>query len=232
MLTLDQHFATGYLPALTGAYFNLVLLLAQNADSPLPSVRRVVNEELPRLKATGEGVKENVRLVQALAEIAGFEPPPPPSTPDAYFDWFEAVHAGFRARLETHHRGEIAHALGHAFGDLLCSWNVATMVVRLLVADSESPSLEQQWSALREDLLDTRDKVLIHGHHPNTPPALAALADRFSDAVDDLLGWEIDAGEAELSKLGRWLDATMRSLAHEVSEARVSLRGEDTAGEA
>lgn len=232
MLTLDQHFASGYLPALAGAYFNLVLLLAQNADSPLPEVRQFVRDEVPRLRATGEGVVDHVRYVHALAELAGFAPPPAPTSPDTYFAWFEEVHAAFRARTNLHHRGEIAHVLGNGFGEMLCSWNVAVMVVRLLLADPGSPGLEQQWSALREDLQNARDAVLVHGHHPNAPGPLATLTDQFSDAIDDLLGEEPGNDREELTRLGRWLETTQRALALAVAEARAQLRADEATAEA
>lgn len=232
MLTLDQHFASGYLPALTGAYFNLVLLLAKHGESSNPDVRAVVRDEIERLRATGAGVKDNVRLVQALADIAGFEPPPPPGSPDAYFAWFTAVYAGFREGAVLHNRGELAHILGHGFGEMLCSWNVAVMVVRLLVADPESPALEQQWASLADDLGDARDTALIHARHPNVPPALAELFDAFDDAVSELLDREPDGTEDGLDALGAWLNETMRDLDAAVTQAREELADEDTAAEA
>jgi hypothetical protein len=117
MLTLDQHFSSGYLPALIGAYFNLAQLLSQNASSPVTEVRAAVVDEVPRLRQTGEFIKDKVRLVQALAELVGFTAPPPPRVPEEYYAWFEQVHAGFRAALVTHHRGEITQLFGHR-GDI------------------------------------------------------------------------------------------------------------------
>lgn len=233
MLTLEQHFASGYLPALSGAYFNLVLLLARHAESPLPSVREVVRDETQRLKETARAVADDVRQVQSLAELAGFEALPPPRRPEEYFAWFEALHAGFRARLETHRRSEIAHLLGHGFGNMLCSWNVTAMALRLLVADPDSPALAQQVQAMRDDVQNIRDDLLVSGHHPNAPPALASLVDRFSDAVDELLELDLERTDPEaLRLLGSVVQAWLRELDRDVAKARLALEAEDRAGEA
>jgi hypothetical protein len=232
MLTLDQHFASGYLPSLTGGYFNLVLLLSQYSGAPNEDLRAAVQEEIARLRVTGEGVKDNVRLVQALAELVGFAPPAPPRTPDAYFEWFSAVYAGFRAGITLHNRGEIVHVVAHGLGEMVCSWNVALLVLKLLAADPENPALEQQWAALQEDLRRARDATRIHARHPNAPLALTALAEEFSVAIDAILEEDPPPDAEGLQTLGRQLDNTLRAFAAGVAQARAQLRDEETAGEA
>ncbi len=225
MLTLDQHFASGYLPALIGSYFNVAQLLSQNAAADEPALRAVVTEEVPRLRQTGERVKENVRMVQALAELAGFAPPPPPRVPEEYYTWFEAVHAGFRATLVTHHRSEVTQLFGHRVGDILCSWNVALVTVRLLIADPGSPILEQQLATLREDLRGTADALRITARHPNLPPALFPLGELLVTAVDELLGLPLsDAGTGELALAGQRLNERMRELSVALRHAEDALR--------
>lgn len=233
MLTLEQHFASGFLPASTGAYFNLLMLLSRHADSPLPGVRDVVRAETVRLKETGKAVADDVRQVQALAELAGVPVPSPPRTPADYFAWLEAVRAGFGARLEADRRPEIAHRLGHDVGNMLCSWNVTVLALRLLVADPDSRELARQVQAMRDDVQDIRDDLLVRGHHPNAPPALATLADRFSDAVDDLMELDLERVDPESSSLlGSVVQAWMEELDRAVVEARTALEAEDRAGEA
>jgi len=225
MLTLDQHFSSGYLPALIGAYFNLAQLLSQNASSPVAEVRAAVVDEVPRLRQTGEFIKDKVRLVQALAELVGFTAPPPPRVPEEYYAWFEQVHAGFRAALVTHHRGEITQLFGHRIGDLLCTWNVLLLTIRLLVADPGAPVLEQQLASLRDDLRNTADALRITARHPNLPPSLFPLGELATAAVDELLGLPLtDAGMGELTLAGQRLNERMRELSVAVGHAEESLR--------
>lgn len=226
MLTLEQHFSSGYLPALIGAYFNLAQLLSQQASSSVPEVRTAVTEEVPRLRQTGEFIKDKVRLVEALAELVGFAAPPPPRVPEEYYAWFEQVHAGFRAALVTHHRGEVTQLFGHRIGDILCTWNVLLLTIRLLVADPGSPVLEQQLAALRDDLRDSADALRITARHPNLHPSLFPLGELFTDAVDELLGLPLtDAGTGELSQAGQRLNDRMRELSVAVGHAEEALRG-------
>lgn len=226
MLTLEQHFASGYLPALIGAYFNLAQLLSQHASSRVPEVRTAVGEEVPRLRQTGEFIKDKVRLVEALAELVGFTPPPPPRVPEEYYAWFEQVHAGFRASLVTHHRDEVTQLVGHRMGDILCTWNVLLLTIRLLVADPGSPVLEQQLAALRDDVRDSADALRISARHPNLDPSLFPLAELFTDAVDELLSLPLtDAGTGELTMAGQRLNERMRELSVAVGHAEDALRG-------
>lgn len=231
MLTLAQHFASGYLPARIGAYFNLAQLLSQNANSDVAEVRAAVTEEIPRLRQTGERVKENVRMVQALAELAGFAPPPPPRVPDEYYAWFEVVHTGFRDTLTMHHRGEVTQLFGHRVGDILCAWNVLLLTVRLLIADPGSPVLEQQLVSLRDDLRASAEALRVDTRHPNLPPSLFPLGELVASAVDELLGLPLtDAGTGELALAGQRLNERMRELSVAVHHAEESLRaGESTA---
>jgi hypothetical protein len=225
MLTLDQHFASGYLPPLIGSYFNLAQLLSQNADSLSEDLRAVVAEEVPRLRQTGEFIKEKVRLVQALAELAGFVPPPPPKVPDEYYTWFAEVHDGFRSGLVVHHRGEVTQLVGHRVGDILCSWNVLLLTLRLLIADPGAPILEQQLVRLRDDIAHARDALRITAAHPNLPPTLTALTEVVSDAVEELLSLPLtDAGSAELVLAGHRLNVRMRDLSLAVVHAEDALR--------
>ncbi len=227
MLTVAQHFASGYLPAVIGTYFNLAQLLSQNSASSVPEVRAAVAEEVGRLREIGGAVKERVRLVQALAELAGFACPPPPRVPEEYYPWFEAVHGAFRERLVTHHRGEVTQLFGHRVGDLLCSWNVLLLTLRLLVADPGAPVLEQQMASLLDDLRNTADALRITARHPNLPAGLFPLAERFTDAVDAVLSLPLtDAGTGELTLAGQHLNSRMRDLADAVSAAQTGL--EDT----
>jgi len=74
MLTLDQHFASGYLPALIGAYFNLAQLLSQNASSSVPEMPQAVLAEVPRPPQTGkitkgQGVINAYRQQRPLSEV-------------------------------------------------------------------------------------------------------------------------------------------------------------------
>ncbi|MDP2310545.1 MAG: hypothetical protein Q8P18_31290 [Pseudomonadota bacterium] len=225
MLTLDQHFASGYLPALIGAYFNLAQLLSQNANSPSADVRTAVVEEVPRLRQTGEYIKDKVRLVQALAEIVGFTTPTPPRVPEEYYPWFEEVHGGFRTALVTHHRGEVTQLFGHRIGDILCSWNVLLLTIRLLVADPGAPVLEQQLSSLVDDLRNAADALRITARHPNLPPSLFPLGELFVHAVDELLRLPLtDAGTGELTIAGQRLNERMRELSVAVGHAEEALK--------
>lgn len=228
MLTLDQHFASGYLPALIGAYFNLAQLLSQNANSSVPEVRAAVVEEVPRLRQTGEFIKDKVRLVQALAELVGFVAPPPPRVPEEYYPWFEEVHGAFRSALVTHHRGEVTQLVGHRVGDILCSWNVLLLTIRLLVADPGSPVLEQQLSSLVDDLRNAADALRITARHPNLPPSLFPLSELFVAAVDELLALPLtDAGTGELTMAGQRLNERMRELSVAAGHATEALRDSD-----
>jgi hypothetical protein len=233
MLTLHQYFVSGYLPASVGAYFNLAQLLGDNAASPIAPLREVVAEEVPRLRQSGERVKENVRLVQALAELAGFTPPAPPRVPEEYYVWFTAVHQGFREAVTTHHRGEVTQLFGHRVGDIVCTWNVALLTLRLLIADPGSPLLEQQLASLREDLRNTSDALRITARHPNLPPALVPLGELASAAVDELLALPLtDAGTGELAIAGRRLNERMRELSVAVRHAEDALSALDTQADA
>lgn len=233
MLTLDQHFAAGYQPAAIGAYFNLSQLLAEHAESPVVALRHAVAEEVPRLRQTGERVKDNVRLVQALAELAGFQPPSPPRTPEEYFAWFQAVHKGFRATLPTHHRGEVAQLVGHRIGDIACAWNVLVLTLRLLISDPGSLVLERQMTALREDLAATVEALRISARHPNLPPALFPLTELVSFSVDELLSLPLtDAGIGELAVAGQRLNERLRELSVAVRHAEEALRADTPAAEA
>ncbi|MDP2317544.1 MAG: hypothetical protein Q8P41_31960 [Pseudomonadota bacterium] len=225
MLTLEQHFASGYLPALIGSYFNLAQLLSQNAASTVSEVRVAVVEEVPRLRQTGEFIKEKVRLVNALAELVGFTPPSPPRVPEEYYPWFEQMHAGFRAPLVTHHRDEVTQLFGNRVGDILCSWNVLILTIRLLIADPGSPVLEQQLVALRDDLKNTADALLITARHPNLPLPLFPLGELVVTAVDELLRLPLtDAGTGELTQAGHRLNERMRELSVAVGLAEGALR--------
>lgn len=233
MLTLDQHFASGYLPALIGSYFNLAQLLSQSAESPVPTLREAVAEEVPRLRQTGEAVKERVRLVQALAELAGFPPPAPPRVPEEYYAWFESMHQGFRAALTVHHRGEVTQLFGHRVGDILCSWNVVLLTLRLLIADPGSPLLEQQLAALRDDLRGSVEALRITAAHPNLPPSLYPLGELVAEAVDELLSLPLsDAGTGELTLAGQRLNERMRELSVALRHAEESLRSDGTIADA
>ena len=224
MLTVAQHFASGYLPAVIGTYFNLAQLLSQNADSSVAELRAAAAEEVSRLREIGGAVKERVRLVQALAELAGFTPPAPPRVPDEYYPWFAAVQGGFRERLLTHHRGEVTQLVGHRVGDLLCSWNVLLLTLRLLVADPGSPVLEQQMASLLDDLRNTADALRITARHPNLPTGLFPLAERFTEAVDAVLSLPLtDAGTGELTRAGQLLNGRMRDLSDAVKAAQEGL---------
>lgn len=233
MLTLAQHFATGYLPASLGAYFNLAELLGAHAGSPVAELRVVVEEEVPRLRQSGAQVKENVRLVQALAELAGFEPPPPPRNPEEYHAWFRAVHVGFRDALTLHHRAEVTQLFGHRVGDVLCTWNVVLLTLRLLIADPGAPVLEQQLSALRDDLRATAEALRVTGHHPNVPPALLPLGELVASAVEELLSLPLsDAGVGDLALAGHRLNDRMRELSVAVRHAEEALRSSEPPGDA
>lgn len=233
MLTLAQHFASGYLPASVGAYFNLAQLYGEHARSPAEPLRTAIAEEVPRLRQSGERVKENVRLVQALAELAGFQPPAPPRNPEEYYDWFRSVHTGFRDALQTHHRGEVTQLFGHRVGDVLCTWNVVVATLRLLIADPGAPVLEQQLAVLREDLRNTAEALAVTAAHPNLPPALYPLGELVRSAVDELLSLPLsDAGTGELTVAGQRLNERMRELSVAVRHAEEALKATEPPADA
>lgn len=233
MLTLEQHFASGFLPAVAGSWFNLAVLLAQHVRSPVDAVREVVRAEVPRLKAQSAGLRDSFGYVACLAELAGFKAPAPPHLPEEYFTWLEAVHEQFVARLTPQHRAGLAHGLGHGFGDLLCAWNVIVVTLRMLAAAPGTEPLVRQLAAVREDMEETRDTLLAAGHHPNAPPALAHLTDVFSDALDELLGMELEDADAEtLGACGHFLAGRLQDLTDAVTQARGELREEEPTADA
>jgi hypothetical protein len=233
LLTTHQHFLSGYLPASIGAYFNLAQLLSQTAGSSVPALRAAVAEEVPRLRQRGDVVKDQVRHVQALAELAGFAPPAPPRVPEEYYQWFEAVHFAFRHGLPVHHRAEVTQLFGNRVGDILCTWNVALLTLRLLVADPGSPGLEQQLAALLDDLRRTADLLRVVSRHPNLPAALFPLGELMVSAVDELLSLPLsDAGQGELTLAGQRLNERMRELSVAVRHAEDALRALDGSADA
>jgi len=224
MLTLDQHFASGYLPSLTGAYFNLVQLVRQSAESPSPEVRAAVAEEVPRLKETAARVRRRVERVEGLALAAGFTPPHPPRMPDDYFAWFEAVYAGFRCNIDAHGLEDLIHTVGHRVGDILCSWNVALMTLRLLMAEPGSALLEEQWIALVEDIHESKSALEHAADRTRTPRELRRLAGRFAGAVAEAFEDPLDTHDrAAVTEMAEELQATMHQLWSAVEDAEASL---------
>jgi hypothetical protein len=184
-----QSFLAGYLPALSGAYFNLTELFAQHSESQLTALRDLIHAEVPRLRETGQAVVVNIRGAQALAVQAGFEPPAPPKIPKDYYGWFDEIHAGFYKRYTLHDAAEICFRTGHYAGNILCAWNILTVTLRLLAAvtdttASATKTLREQAGRLLAELRDTLDDLRITAKNPNGPDALWALAQTITDAVD------------------------------------------------
>ena len=217
----EQAFAAGYLPAVTGAWFNLVLLFADAARSPLPGVLDAVRAETARMRATSASVVDTVREAQGLAELAGVTPPAPPRVPEQYFPWVEAIHRDLASAFTGSNQLALFRA-GHVLGEVLCSWNLALGVIRLLMADPDAPAFVRQLESCRDDLLRLAavSAALAVGAGPTEPALIAAR--RAVEALDWFALHEGDA--AGWRALGVQLQEKMGALEHEVNVTRARLR--------
>lgn len=227
MLTLEQHFSAGYLPAALGSYFNVALLLASTSAGAPSELSTAIAARIPELRQSGERVKESVRHVEALAALAGVVVPVPPRVPEEYFSWFTAVHEGFRAELRVNDPNEVVWAFGHRVGEIFCTEAVAAMVLVLLQAAPESAFLQRQRDACAADLLGTVRALLVTTQHPALPQALYALG--------ELLHSSVSAGAERLlqgTETPGGLDEQLREMRVAVQHATNALRASGGAAEA
>lgn len=184
MLAHHEAFAAGYLPSLCGAYFRLVELFAAHAEHPEEEVRKFIAQEITKLRETGVGVISNIRRVEQLAKLAGFEAPPPPRFPQDYHGWFGEVHHTFYNDLTLHEKPEICFRAAFHAGSILADWNLLTVTLALLQRAPNDDQLRNQSRKGFAEMRDRLDELRITVKHPNAPEALIALATRVTDCMD------------------------------------------------
>lgn len=186
MLSHNEAFAAGYLPALCGAYFNLVELFATHGEHSCEEVRAFIAKEMAKLRETGVGVIANVRRVERLALLAGFEAPQAPRFPKDYRAWFSEVHNTFYNELALHEPPEICFRTGFHVGTILARWNLMTVAMALLALAAQDNDLQKTLRRDVVDIRDTLDELRITAKHPNGPESLWELALLVTDCMDYL----------------------------------------------
>ncbi len=216
-------FAAGLQPALVGAYFRIADLLAAHGRSPVEPLREYVAEEVQRLRRTGRDVVEVVEEVRAASRLVGLEPAEPPRVPNDYGDWWAETYEAFVATGGDDARHASTHAAGHALGMALVALNVATVVLRMRVADPESPSLDQALQELREELRFVRGRCDVAADEGVSNEVRTALV--FGrDVVDDVLAMALYEDEpADWARAGAAVQERLRALDGAVRTLRDTL---------